>query len=105
MAGAKPINVEVTYVDPERQLMLALTVPAGSDVRDVIERSGIRQRVAIDFEINRVGIFGRLVSLDHLVEQGDRVEIYRPLTVDPKEVRRKLAAQGKTMGKKKPSIC
>ncbi len=97
---ARQIEVEVVYALPEWQCLLSLRVAAGSTVRDVIERSGLVERFGIDLAVNRTGVFGRLVVLDHLVEEGDRVEIYRPLTADPKIVRRKLAAEGRTMRRK-----
>lgn len=103
MENDSKINVEVAYAEPERQYLLELTVPAGSDVQHVLNESGFIERHRLDLNINRVGIFGRFVALDHLVSAGDRVEVYRPLTADPKEIRRELAAQGKTMGRGKTS--
>lgn len=100
MAGASEIRVEVAYALPQRQDILALALPAGSTVRQAIEASGIRELYPeIDLSIQKVGIFGRLAKLEEVLRHGDRVEIYRPLKADPKEVRRRLAAEGKTMGK------
>lgn len=94
------IRVEVAYALPGRQMILALEVPAGSTVRDAIEASGILSRFAeIDLERNRVGIFSKPVGLEQVLQEGDRVEIYRPLKADPKEVRRRLAEEGRTMRK------
>lgn len=101
MANDRIINVEVAYAEPERQYLLELAVPAGSDVKHVLNQSGLIERLELDLKVNRVGIFGRLVELDHLVAEGDRVEVYRPLTADPKEIRRQLAAQGRSMGRGK----
>lgn len=103
MGNAETINVEIAYAEPQRQYLLELTVPAGSDVQQVLHRSGVIERHKLDMKVNRVGIFGRFVGLDHVVAAGDRIEVYRPLTADPKEIRRTLAAQGKTMGRKKGS--
>ena len=69
-------------------------------VREAIERSGILKRFPeIDLEINKVGIFGRLVTLEQALDTGDRVEIYLPLIADPKAQRKKRAAEGKVMRK------
>ncbi len=103
MGNDSNINVEVAYAEPERQYRRELTVPAGSDVKHVLDQSGFIERHRLDLKVNRVGIFGRLVALDHPVADGDRVEVYRPLTADPKEIRRELAGQGKTMGREKRS--
>ena len=73
-----------------------LRLPSGSTVGDAIRACGLlAQRNEIDMNRNRVGIFGRLVQLDSPLRDGDRVEIYRPLNADPKEVRRRRAASGK----------
>ncbi len=102
METAKKIRVEVAYAESERQYLLELTVPSGSDVNHVLNQSGIVERHRLDLDVNSVGIFGRVVQLEQLVAEGDRVEVYRPLTADPKEIRRELAAQGKTKGRAKP---
>lgn len=101
MATAERIAVEVIYARPERQPVLLVEVPAGSTVEHAIHASGVIERFPeIDLGRNRVGVFGKLTRLDRVVAAGDRVEIYRPLIGDPKEIRRKLAAEGKTMGKR-----
>lgn len=93
------IPVEVAYARPDRQVLIALTVPAGATAANAIEQSGILERFPdIDLGQNKVGVFGRLCPLDRVLEAGDRVEVYRPLVADPKEVRRRLAAKGRTMG-------
>lgn len=97
-----PIRVEVAFALPERQRVLPLTVPIGTDVRQAIHQSGILEQFPeIDLTQHRIGVFGRLCALDRVLEAGDRVEIYRPLKADPKEVRRRLAAEGRSMGQKK----
>lgn len=86
------IRVEVVYALPERQYLHQVTLPAGSTLRQAIEQSGIlAQRRDIDLNQNKVGIFGRAALLEDVVNEGDRVEIYRPLLVDPKELRRQRA--------------
>jgi len=94
------LRVEVAYALPERQLLLAFTVPQGTTVREAVERSGLAARVAgLDLATAAFGVFGKVVAPDQRVRDGDRVDVLRPLLADPKEVRRQLAAQGKTMGK------
>lgn len=96
---AETIEVEVAFARPDVQVLLEVSLPAGADVRSAIERSGILERFPeIDLGgRNKVGIFGRLVKLDQPLRSGDRVEIYRPLTADPREVRRRRAREGRTM--------
>ena len=89
------LQVEVTYARPSEQVVLKLDVPAGATVREVIELSGLLPRYP-DIDLtgdNKVGIHARLVRLEDTVSAGDRVEIYRPLKADPKEVRRQRAAR------------
>jgi uncharacterized protein len=92
------IRVEVAYATPEEQALLTLEAEGGLSIRQAIERCGIlRQFPEIDLRENKVGIFGKLASLDQALEDGDRAEIYRPLIADPKEARKRRAAQGKVM--------
>lgn len=90
------IRVEVAYALPDEQLLLSVDLPAGATVADALEASGIRERFpGLDLESAKVGIFGKLTRGDTVLKARDRVEIYRPLIADPKEVRRKRAAEGK----------
>ena len=94
------IQVEVAFAREDDQALLAVEGAKGMTVREAIERSGILKRFPeIDLEINKVGIFGRLVTLEQALDTGDRVEIYRPLIADPKAQRKKRAAEGKVMRK------
>ena len=91
--GQAMISVEVAYGIPERQAVLRVELPAGSTVAEAIERSGMRAQfpgLVVDPAV--VGIFSRKVSMEQVLREGDRVEIYRPLIADPKEVRRQRAA-------------
>jgi putative ubiquitin-RnfH superfamily antitoxin RatB of RatAB toxin-antitoxin module len=89
------IRIEVAYAIPERQVLLAVDVPAGCTVAEAIELSGIRQEFPkMTVDPDAVGIFSKKVALGHRLDAGDRVEIYRPLIADPKESRRKRAAAG-----------
>ena len=95
------IKVELVYATPKQQYVTKMTVPIGSTAREVIEKSNFLSRFAdIDLSKNRVGVYSRLIALDAALKDGDRLEIYRPLTADPKIVRRKLAREGKSIGKK-----
>lgn len=92
--------VEVVYARPGKQVLLNVEIEAGATVADVIAESGIGARFgAEDFDGLPVGIWGRVVDRDHEVRPGDRVEIYRPLVIDPREARRQLAEAGRTMGR------
>lgn len=100
MADAETIAVEVAYARPDEQLILRLDVPAGSTLREAVEQSGILDRFTdIDPDRMKAGIFGKLKKPDQVLQDGDRVEIYRPLIADPKEVRKQRAAAGKRMKK------
>jgi hypothetical protein len=86
------ITVNVVYAGPERQLVRRVTLPMGSTVMQAIEASGIAQAVAgLVIDPERLGIFSRKAAPDQVLGEGDRVEIYRPLTLDPKEARRRRA--------------
>lgn len=86
------ICVQICYAKPDTHILEELVVPAGTSIHDAIRRSGVIERLPeIDLTIYRVGIFGKLKSLDTILRDRDRVEIYRPLLADPKESRRKRA--------------
>ncbi|MBL6695524.1 MAG: RnfH family protein [Luminiphilus sp.] len=91
------INVEVAYALPDKQLIKALEVPVGTSAIDAVRLSGIDG----DFDdltlepTLQVGIFGKAIKADQPLQAGDRVEIYRPLQVDPNEVRKRRAAEAK----------
>lgn len=88
------IHVEVAYARPEHQVIIPLEVPLGSSVEDAIRASGILDTYSeIDLAQNKVGLFGKLTKLDTTLRAKDRVEIYRPLIADPKEARKRRAAE------------
>jgi putative ubiquitin-RnfH superfamily antitoxin RatB of RatAB toxin-antitoxin module len=88
------MNIGVCYAEAERQLWMRIEVPEGVSVGDAIERSGVLKRFPeIDLGKQKVGIFGKLVKLDSKVQEGDRIEIYRPITADPKTVKRRRVKQ------------
>ncbi len=98
--GAERIRIEVVCAEPDRQTVLELELPAGSTAAAAVEASGILARHP-DIDASRCGygIFGREVGADQPLEDGDRVEVLRPLKHDPRERRRRLAREGRTMGK------
>jgi putative ubiquitin-RnfH superfamily antitoxin RatB of RatAB toxin-antitoxin module len=86
------IKVEVVYALPEKQYLRQVRLAQGSTVEQAIVASGLLElRSDIDLSKNKVGIFSRPVKLSDEVNEGDRVEIYRPLIADPKELRRQRA--------------
>jgi putative ubiquitin-RnfH superfamily antitoxin RatB of RatAB toxin-antitoxin module len=94
------INIEVVYALPDEQILLKRSVPSGSTVAEAIQASGVLgKHPEIDLTTNKLGIFGKLTKADAVVRDKDRIEIYRPLIADPKEVRRKRAEEGKVMKK------
>ena len=95
------INVEVCYALKDRQEIVHLTMPQGCTVQRAIDASGLLQKhPEIDLaKLNKLGVFAKLVKADTVLRDKDRVEIYRPLIADPKEVRRKRAEEGKVMKK------
>ncbi len=88
------IRIEVAYALPERQMIIALEVDDNCSILAAVQRSGItREFPDIDLESARYGVFGTPVPdpATHLVRAGDRIEIYRPLLIDPKAVRKQRA--------------
>ncbi|AIR85339.1 hypothetical protein VH86_21015 [Pantoea sp. BL1] len=86
------ITVEVVYALPNKQYLRSVTLEEGATVEQAIKASGLLSlRKDIDLASNKVGIFSRPVKLGDGVQDGDRVEIYRPLIADPKEMRRQRA--------------
>lgn len=94
------ILVEVAYALPQRQLIIKLKVPENTTAQQAVLQSGILEQFPeIDLAQNKLGIFGKLVKPETVLHEHDRVEIYRPLIADPKEVRRQRAAEGKVTKK------
>lgn len=93
-SGDGGIPVEVAYVGPEGQFLIAFDVPPGTTLDDAIERSGLLQRVpGLVPDPRRIGVFGKLKPPQTPVAAGDRIEVYRPLLADPRESRRQRAAR------------
>ena len=89
------IEVEVVFAKPDKQLTIIVKLEQGACVEQAIDDSGILNKFPeIDLTKLKIGVFGKLCDLEKTVEQGDRVEIYRPLTQNPMDARRNRAVAG-----------
>lgn len=92
-------TVEVVYALLHKHIIKNLEVDSQTTINQTITQSGILEQYSeIDLSINKVGIFNQIKKLDDVVNAGDRIEIYRPLQADPKDVRRKRAVKQKNEG-------
>jgi hypothetical protein len=90
--------VEVTYALSDKQSLISLEVEEGTTIKEAIEASGVLDTYnQIDLTRDKVGIFSKFATLETVLREKDRVEIYRPLIADPKKVRKERAAKGKAM--------
>lgn len=86
------LNIEVAYATPEKQRIIELVVEAGCTIEEAIKQSGMLVLFPeIELTKQRVGVFSQSRKLTDKVSEGDRIEIYRPLAIDPKEARRARA--------------
>ena len=89
------MKISVSYAHPEKPAWMRLDVDEGCTLRAAIERSGILRRYEdIDLERNKVGVFGKIKPLDTVLAEGDRVEIYQPIVIDPKTAPRRKRGAG-----------
>ena len=102
MSDIEPINVEVAYALAHKQKIVTVMVEPGTTAYDAVVKSRIDQHFPdLDITTVAVGIFGQMLgkgsppARDYVLQAGDRVELYRPLIADPKEVRRKRAEKNK----------
>jgi hypothetical protein len=94
------IPIEVIYALPHEQVLLTAKVPEGSTIADGVRASKVLERYPeLQLDQIKVGIFSKLATLETELRARDRIEIYRPLIADPKEVRKQRAAEGKRMKK------
>ncbi len=99
-ASDKTVAIEVVFALPDQQIVVALQVEQGTTAATAVQRSGLQARFSdFDFANAALGVWNKVVARDYLLKDGDRVEVYRPLPMDPREARRILAAAGKSMGK------
>ena len=97
---AAEIEVEVVFATADKQFLQSLVLPQGSTLADAFAGSGLAEEFPdTDFDRLQAGVWGRPLSRDHRLSDGDRVEFYRPLKLDPKDARRQLASLGLSMGK------
>lgn len=97
---AETIAIEVACAQPGRQTVIALEVPAGCTAGAAVALSGVlAQHPDLDPARCGLGIFGQQVAASATLRAGDRVEVLRPLAEDPRERRRRLAKEGRTMGR------
>jgi hypothetical protein len=97
---AEYVTVEVAYALPTQQSLLTLNVQPGSTIMQVIEQSGILQQYPdIDLNQQKIGVWSRPVKPEEQVKDGDRIEIYRALIADPKDLRRRRAEKAKEEGR------
>lgn len=90
------VSISVVFALPNHQEVVRLAVPRGTTVAQAVERSQLAARFPqIDIEKLHCAIFGRVVAIDQIVGEGDRVEVLRPLLIDPKENRRQAAARAR----------
>jgi hypothetical protein len=93
-------QIEVAYATPQKQMIVECEIDAGTPPREAVRQSGITLHFPeIDVEHCPLGVFGKVIAADYELNDGDRIEIYRPLIADPKEVRRQRAARGLRTGK------
>lgn len=98
-AGTPSMQIAVCYLGPGVQVLQSVAVPRDITIREALTRSGILStHPEIDITTQKVGVYGRVRALDDLVQQGDRIEIYRPLIVDPKVARERRVAKSRRAG-------
>jgi putative ubiquitin-RnfH superfamily antitoxin RatB of RatAB toxin-antitoxin module len=89
-----PLQIEIAYAEPQRGIVKMLRLPPGSCIADALRLAALDPDFAgVDLATAPFGIFGRAARADQALQDGDRIEIYRPLAVDPKEARRARAKQ------------
>lgn len=97
---ANQLSIELVYGLPQRQTLISLMVPLDTTVEQAIKQSGLLNIYPdIDLKLNKVGIWNRACKLNDVLKDGDRVEIYRPLVADPKEIRKRRAQKAKDEGR------
>jgi hypothetical protein len=98
------IQVEIVFATADQQRLFGLTVPPEATIADVIEMSAVAECFPEhDLDAMQVGVWGHPADRRQTVGNGDRIELYRPLEMDPREARRQLAAAGQTMGSRPDS--
>jgi hypothetical protein len=97
---SEQIQIEIVYAQQREQTVIPMKVVEGTTVAQALEQSGMAQKhPELDLKTAKVGIYGKISKPDTVLRNHDRIEIYRPLIADPKEVRKKRAEEGKAMKK------
>lgn len=87
------MKITIAYAVPGRQVLMSHNIPEGATIQSAIESSGILEQLPqVDLNKNKVGIFSKVKPLDTVLSPGDRVEIYFPVTIDPKSIPKRKAA-------------
>jgi uncharacterized protein len=92
---AESMNIQVVYALPDKQELLYLALPVGTTLQQALEASGLPGKYGVELATGKFGIFGKHAKLDTVLRDRDRVEIYRPLIADPKEMRKARVAEKK----------
>jgi len=92
---AENITIQVVYALPDKQELLSLALPQGSTLLQAIAASGLAEKYGLDVATTKFGIYGKQTKPDTVLRDLDRVEIYRPLIADPKEMRKARVAEKK----------
>lgn len=96
MSKDNTMTVEVAYALPHKQALLKVEVPVGATVLEAAQQSGIASKFdGVDLDNAKFGIFGQVVAPSQVLRDGERVEVYRPLIADPKDVRKARAERAK----------
>ena len=102
MADEQPLRVYVLYALPECQVTVAVDLRHAATAADAVRASGLLERFSLDWnEASPLGLYGQVIESSRRLAPGDRIEILRPLRHDPREIRRRLAAEGRTMGRRR----
>jgi uncharacterized protein len=92
------LRVEIAYAEPQRAIVKTMRMPAGSCVADAMRHAALDADFsAVDLEHSALGIFGKPIRPEHVLKDGDRIEIYRPLAADPKAARRARVQQARKL--------
>ncbi|MGB5345454.1 MAG: RnfH family protein [Woeseia sp.] len=97
----RQLCIEVVYAEPGKQVLRKQRVREGTTAGEALQQAGLQEEFpATEFANAEIGIWGRRAAHSRLLRDGDRLEVYRPLKLDPREARRQLAAHGLAMGQR-----
>jgi putative ubiquitin-RnfH superfamily antitoxin RatB of RatAB toxin-antitoxin module len=94
--SAAPIRIEIAYAEPHRAIVKSLSLAAGSRIADALRAAALDPDFSgVDLLNSPLGVFGRTAGKEYMLQEGDRIEIYRPLAADPKAARRSRVQQAR----------